>query len=182
MSEASPKQSHGSGRFDRGQFARIGDGVVIEEGVLVFHPETIELGDHVYVGHQTILKGYYNSKMVIGEGSWIGQQCFLHSGGGLTVGRNVGIGPGVKILTSRHGEAGRKVPILHSPLEFAAVMIEDDSDIGVAAVVLPGVTIGRGAQIGAGSVVTRSVPAFAVAAGVPARVIRMRDSENDGGR
>jgi acetyltransferase-like isoleucine patch superfamily enzyme len=63
---------------------------------------------------------------------------------------------------------------LASPLEFAPIVVEDDSDIGVGAIILPGVRIGRGAQIGAGAVVTRDVPAYAVAAGNPARVLRMR--------
>jgi len=147
---------------------------VFEGGVLVFHPENVHLGPRVYVGHQTILKGYFKSTMVIGEGTWIGQQCFFHSAGGLRIGRNVGIGPGVRILTSNHREAGRELPILHSPLDFAEVVIEDDADIGVSAVILPGVTIGRGAQIGAGAVVAESIPPYAVAAGVPARVLRFR--------
>ncbi len=147
---------------------------MFEDGVLVFHPENVHLGPRVYVGHQTILKGYFKSTMVIGEGTWIGQQCFFHSAGGLRIGRNVGIGPGVRILTSNHREAGRELPILHSPLDFAEVVIEDDADIGVSAVILPGVTIGRGAQIGAGAVVAESIPPYAVAAGVPARVLRFR--------
>ncbi len=145
--------SHGTGRFERHQFARLGTGVVLEPGVLVFHPENIEIGDQVYVGHQTILKGYYKNRLVIGAGTWIGQQCFFHSAGGLMIGPNVGIGPGVKIITSAHAEEGRDKPILHSRLEFRAVTIEPDADIGVGAIILPGVTIGRGSQIGAGAVV-----------------------------
>ena len=166
--------SHGTGAFSPDQFARLGHGVVFETGVLVFHPEQIEIEDDVYIGHLSILKGYYKNRMVIRSGAWIGQQCFLHSAGGLTIGHNVGIGPGVKIITSFHGEEGVQTPILHSRIEFAAVTVEDDSDIGVGAIILPGVTIGRGAQVGAGAVVTQDVPAYAVVAGVPARVLRMR--------
>ncbi len=166
--------THGSGVFSPEQFARLGQGVVLEPGVLVFHPEQIEIGDDVYVGHGSILKGYFNNRMVIGDGVWIGQQCFLHSAGGITIGRNVGIGPGVKIITSTHGEEGRGKAILHSRLEFAPVRIEADSDIGVGAIILPGVTVGRGAQVGAGAVVTHDVPPYAVVAGAPARVLRLR--------
>lgn len=167
-------RSHGTGEFTREAFRACPASVVLEPSVLVFHPETITLGEDVYVGHQTILKGYYKNAMTIGDGSWIGQQCFFHSAGGITIGAKVGIGPGVKILTSRHGEAGRDVPILDSPLEFGAVVIEDDADLGVGTIVLPGVTIGRGAQIGAGAVVSRDVPPYTVAAGVPAVVLRER--------
>lgn len=170
--------SHGSGQFERSQFRQIGQGVVIEPGVLVFHPENIEIGDNVYIGHYTILKGYHRGRMVIGSGTWIGQQCFLHSAGNLIIGNNVGIGPGVKIITSFHAEEGISKPILHSRIEFAPVVIEDDADIGVGAIILPGVTIGKGAQVGAGAVVTRNVPAYAIVAGVPARLLRMRIRAN----
>ncbi len=166
--------SHGSGQFESSQFSRIGHGVVIEPGVLVFHPENIEIGDNVYIGHYTILKGYHHGRMVIGSGTWIGQQCFFHSAGDLIIGNNIGIGPGVKIITSFHTEEGISKPILHSRIEFAPVVIEDDADIGIGAIILPGVTIGKGAQVGAGAVVTRNVPAYAIVAGVPARLLRMR--------
>lgn len=166
--------SHGTGAFELSQFARLGRGVVFEPGVLVFHPEQIEIGDDVYVGHNTILKGYYKNRLVIGRGVWIGQQCFLHSAGGIVIGENVGIGPAVRIITSTHAEEGRDKPILHSRIEFAPVVIEADSDIGVGAIILPGVTVGRGAQIGAGAVVTSDVPPYAVVAGVPARLLRLR--------
>jgi acetyltransferase-like isoleucine patch superfamily enzyme len=177
MSTSKPPRSHGTGLFQRAELAACGEGTVIEEGVLVFHPENVHLGANVYVGHQTMLKGYYKNELRIGEGTWIGQQCFMHAGGGIDIGRNVGVGPCVKILTSRHAEAGRDVPILHSPITFLKVTIEDDADIGIGAILLPGVTIGRGAQIGAGALVTKSVPAYAVAAGNPAQVLRMRDVE-----
>ncbi|PIP05969.1 MAG: transferase [Syntrophobacterales bacterium CG_4_8_14_3_um_filter_49_14] len=166
--------SHGSGQFERAQFRSIGDGVVIEPGVLVFHPENIEIGEDVYIGHYTILKGYYRGRMAIGSGAWIGQQCFFHSGGNLIIGKNVGIGPGVKIITSYHAEEGISKPILHSRIEFSPVVIEDDADIGIGAIILPGVLIGRGAQVGAGAVVTRNVSAYAVVAGAPAQLLRMR--------
>lgn len=166
--------SHGTGEFSPSQFARLGQNVVFETGVLVFHPENIEIGSNVYVGHYTILKGYYKNKMIIGDGTWIGQQCFFHSAGGLTIGCNVGIGPGVKIVTSSHGLDELDKPILHSTIHFAPVVIGDDCDVGVGAIILPGVRIGRGAQVGAGAVVASDVEDYAIVAGVPARVVRMR--------
>ena len=170
-------RSHGTGHFDRCQLGACGEGSIFEGGVLIFHPESIFIGDDVYVGHNTMLKGYYKNRMKIGSGTWIGQQVFMHSAGGLSIGENVGIGPGVKIITSAHSEAGLSVPILHSPIEISAVCIKSDSDLGVGSIILPGVTVGRGAQIGAGAVVSRDVPDYAVVAGVPARVIRMRNGD-----
>ena len=167
-------RSHGTGRFERSQLRAIADDAVLEEGVLIFHPETISIGQGVYVGHQAILKGYHNRQMTIEDGAWIGQQCFFHSAGGLSIGKNVGVGPGVKIITSFHAEEGRDKPILHSRIEFRAVVLEDDCDIGVGAVILPGVRIGKGAQVGAGAVVTADVAAYDVVAGVPAKRLRSR--------
>ena len=167
-------RSHGDGSFETSQFNALGSNVIFEIGVMVFHPENIDIGNNVYLGHQAILKAYHQNKLVIGDDSWIGQQCFIHSAGGVTIGRSVGVGPGVKILSSYHRDEGTEVPILFSEMVFKPVTIEDECDIGAGAVILAGVTIGRGSQIGAGAVVSRSIPAFSVAAGVPARVLRSR--------
>jgi len=94
--------SHGSGKFKREDFKKIGDNVIFEEDVLVFYPENIEIGNNIYIGHNTILKGYYKNKMKIGDHTWIGQGCFFHSAGGIKIGKAVGIGPKVKILTYVH--------------------------------------------------------------------------------
>ena len=172
-----PRNSHGTGEFTLDQFASLGANVVFELGVLVFHPENIEIGDAVYIGHQTILKGYYQNKMIIGAGTWIGQQCFLHSAGGITIGANVGIGPSVKMITSYHIEEGINKPILHSRVAFAPIEIGADCDLGVGAIILPGVRLGRGVQVGAGALVNRDLPDYAVAVGVPAHIIRLRSDD-----
>ena len=168
-------RSHGDGHFTRDALAACGPHVVIEEGVRIWHPASVSLGNNVYLGHEAMLKGYHVNRLEIGDDTWIGQGVFMHAAGGIRIGNAVGIGPFVRILTSTHGEAGRDTPILASPLVFAEVVVEDDVDIGVGAIVLPGVRIGRGAQIGAGNVVPREIPAYAVAVGNPARVLRMRD-------
>lgn len=168
-----PPKSHGTGIFSPDQFAKLGDGCCFEPGVLVFHPENIELGSNIYVGHQAILKGYHKNKLVIGSGSWIGQQVFMHAAGGIEIGERVGIGPGVKILTSEHN-FGDHGPVMDAPLRFEPVRIGHGADIGVGAIILPGVTIDDGAVIGAGAVVTKSVRAYHIAAGVPAKHIGER--------
>ena len=174
FSHGRPPRSHGTGEFGPEQFRRLGEGVVFEPGVLVFHPENIEIGDDVYVAHATMLKGYHKALMTIGDGTWIGQGCFLHSAGGLTIGRAVGIGPKVIILTSQHEAKDRRLPVLHTSVEFAPVALGDGCDIGSGSVILPGVTIGSGAIVGAGAVVTRDVEPLTVVAGVPARLLRRR--------
>jgi len=164
-------KSHGTGA-PPWAFRSLGKNVILEAGVLVFHPENVTLGDDVYIGHNSIIKGYHENEMVIGNGTWVGQQCFLHSAGGILIGRNVGIGPGVRILTSHH-DINRKtdLPILHRPITLSAVRIGDGCDIGVSAVLLPGVELGTCVQVGAGAVVTKSFSTNSVIAGVPARQI-----------
>ena len=168
-------KSHGTGNFIPSDFKKLGQNVVFENGVMVFHPENIMIGDNVYVGHQTILKGYYIGEFIIGEGTWIGQQCFFHSAGNIYIGKNVGIGPGVKVITSYHSEGGIEIPVLHSKLIFEKVVIEDNSDLGMGSIILPGVKIGKGAIVGAGAVVTMDVPDYAVVIGSPARILRFRN-------
>jgi acetyltransferase-like isoleucine patch superfamily enzyme len=169
-----PVSSHGSGEFERSDFAECGDGVVFEPGVLVFHPENISLGSNIYIGHQSIIKGYYKNRITIGDGTWIGQNCFFHGAGGLSIGKAVGIGPKVSVITSAHKDGDLELPVLHHEIEFKPVAICDGSDIGVGSVILPGVTIGEGAIVGAGSVVTRDVEPYSIVAGSPARLLRMR--------
>ena len=165
--------SHGTGVFSRRQFGRIGTNVIFEKGVLIFHPENIELGNNIYIGHRAILKAYHQNKMIIGNNVWIGQDVFLHSGGGIVIADNVGIGPAVKILTLTHRDDADK-PIIAAPQVQKPVHINSGSDIGIGAIILPGVTIGEYSQIGAGAVVTRDIPDYSVAIGVPARVLRKR--------
>jgi acetyltransferase-like isoleucine patch superfamily enzyme len=167
-------RSHGTGAFTPEQLAACGPDCVFEADVLVFHPENVYLGTNVYVGHRTILKGYYKNELRIGDETWIGQMCFFHSAGGITIGARVGIGPGVMILTSEHRELGRAVAPLLSPVDVAPVVIEDEVNLGVGTIVLPGVRIGRGARVGAGAVVTKDVAPYSVTAGSPARLLRER--------
>ena len=170
-------RSHGSGEFSRSQLAACPESVVIEPGVLIFHPENVSLGECVYVGHRAILKGYYKNELRVGCGTWIGQDVFFHSAGGIEIGCDVGIGPRVMILTSAHElpatPDGSTAPILHRPLAFAKVTLEDGCDIGVGAFLLPGITIGKNAQVGAGAVVTQSVPPRTIVAGNPAKALRV---------
>lgn len=167
-------KSHGDGGFRREDFAEIGDNVVIERGVLVFHPQNIHIGSNVYIGHNSILHGYHKNEIFLEDHSWIGQGCFLHGAGGIKVGRAVGLGPMVKVLTSYHLEGELSDPLIFNQLEFGEVNIEDGCDIGMGSILLPGVKVGEGSIVGAGSVVTKDIPPYSVSAGNPARLLRKR--------
>ncbi len=167
-------QSHGDGSFQLKDFSSLGENIIWEDEIKVWHPETISLGNNVYVGHRTLLKGHPKGTLNIGSNTWIGQECFFHSAGNITIGEQVGIGPRVMMLTSTHQDLGKNHILLDAPLDFKPIVVEDHVDIGIGAILLPGVTLGKGAQIGAGSVVTKDVPPFSVVAGNPARVLRHR--------
>ena len=91
------------------------------------------------------------------------------------MGEDVGWGPGARALGSQHTGSPSDVPIIHTDLEIRPVRIEAGADIGTSSVILPGVTVGEGAIVGAGAVVTNDVKPYTIVAGVPARFMRWRD-------
>lgn len=95
--------------------------------------------------------------------------------GGVFIGDRVLIGYGSKILSSNHIIPEGRGPVFYAGHEKKPVSIGDDVWIGANCTVLPGVTIGEGAVLAAGSVVTKDVPPFAIVGGVPSKVIRIRD-------
>ncbi len=152
---------------------RCGHGLRIEPRVGLRHPETFEIGSGVAIGEQAILQGRHDGSCVIGDKVWIGPQAYLDARD-VVIGDNVGWGPGARLLGSRHTGEPDDRPIIETDLLITPTVVEADADIGMNAVLMPGVRIGHGAMIGAGAVVTRNVPSFAKVAGVPARVIGFR--------
>ena len=167
-------RSWGDGLDWRGRLGDLGEGAVIEDGVRIFHPENVHIGKSGYVGHLSVITGYHKGFVKIGDGTWIGAYAFLHGAAGLSIGRAVGIGPRVTVLTSDHDMPEDSIPLLHGELKFESVNIGDGAHLGTGVTVLPGVTIGECAVIGAGAVVTEDVPPRTVAVGSPARAIKQR--------
>ena len=156
---------------------RLGNGVKIGMGVLVLHPHTFEIGDAVFIGNQTFLQGRHDGRCVIGAHTWIGPQSYFDCRD-MELGEYVGWGPGAKVLGSEHTGEPANVPIIQTDLVIKRVHVGDGADIGVNAVLLPGVSVGEGAIIGAGAVVPRDtqVPPYAIYAGVPAKLLRYRSA------
>ncbi|MCI5073095.1 acyltransferase [bacterium] len=148
--------------------------IIVEDGCRFFHPENIELNSNIYFGHDCYIHAYHNGKLVIGNNVWIGPSCYIHAAGQIYIGENVGIGAYCKLITSSHELSLEYSSILNAPLNFKKISIEDGVDIGVGSVILPGVTLHRGAQIGANSVVTKDVEENSIVAGNPAKKIRYR--------
>jgi acetyltransferase-like isoleucine patch superfamily enzyme len=178
LSEAYSQYASGTSLIDelmrrvclRALVQNMGSGVNVRKGVSFIHPETFEIGDGVFIGEQTILQGRFDGRCSIGKGVWIGPQSYFDARD-LVIEEYVGWGPGAKVLGSEHTGHPEDVPFIQTDLRIAPVRICAWADIGVNAILLPGVTVGRGALVGAGAVVTRDVPDHAKVAGIPARII-----------
>ncbi|MBI5233963.1 MAG: acyltransferase [Deltaproteobacteria bacterium] len=143
----------------------------------------------------TLIADPSGSSIVIGAGTWLHYHCILrtfggwirmgencsvnpfailYGHGGLEIGDNVRIAPQVVIAPMNHGFKDLESPIRQQDITGKGIKIGDDVWIGAGAIVLDGVTIGEGTVIGAGAVVTKDIPPYSIAVGVPARVIKKR--------
>lgn len=129
----------------------------------------------IYMGQEVHISRLRTSgkKVCIGKGTIINHGCFLYTTGGLTIGDQVSISRGVWLVTGSHDMNAPRFPDIYKP-----IVIGNYAWIGVRATILSGVTIGEGAVVMAGAVVTRDVPPYAVVGGVPARVVRKRELRN----
>ena len=111
-------------------------------------------------------------KIIIGDGTTIGHNCVLDGRGELEIGNNVNLSSDVMIWTQEHD--------MNSPnfvITSGKVKVEDYAWLSCRVIVLPGVTIGRGAVVAAGAVVTKSVEPFTIVAGVPAKQVGIRSRD-----
>jgi acetyltransferase-like isoleucine patch superfamily enzyme len=172
----------GDGDFDammrrviwRAVARRFGHNVRIGSGVGFKHLETFQIGNQVFIGSQSYLQGRFDGRCVIGNHVWIGPQSYFDARD-LMIEDYVGWGPGAKVLGSTHTGLPIDVPIIQTDLEIKSVKVEAGADIGMNAVILPGITIGKGSIVGAGAVVTKDVLPFSIVAGVPAQFLRWRE-------
>ncbi len=132
-------------------------------------------GDELRVGHDVRI---YRPEMVsLGSGCYLGDGVQLYPWNApITMGDNVLLAAGVRMITRKHGFAELERPMADQGYTNAPIVIEDDVWIGFQAVVLPGVTVGRGSIVGAGAIVTRDVAPRSIVGGVPARLIRLRST------
>lgn len=137
------------------------------------HLETFDIGANVFIGTGAYVQGRFDGTCVIGNHVWIGPHAYFDARN-LVLGDHVGWGPGAMVLGSQHTGMPITEPVIATDLVVKPVRIGSGADIGTNATILPGVTIGEGAIIGAGAVVTTDIPAYSIAAGVPARVLRWR--------
>lgn len=111
----------------------------------------------------------FGKNLTLGEGVFINMGCRFQDTGGITIGDGTLIGHGSTLTTLDHGiDPSRRADMIPAPINIGRNVW-----FGASVTVVPGVTIGDGAVVGAGAVVTKDVPAHAIVAGVPARLVRM---------
>lgn len=129
-------------------------------------------GDNVSVHPDVYL--FSVSDLVLGDNVSIHPMSYIDAYGGIDIGSDVSIAHAVTILSTSHTFADRDVPIKDQAVEKKKTVIESNVWIGTKATVLCGITVHSGSVVAAGAVVTHDVPANAVVAGVPARVVKER--------
>jgi acetyltransferase-like isoleucine patch superfamily enzyme len=165
-------------------FMGYGRNVYFFPGVHVVKPRYIRIGDNVTIGRNADLFVHPNDPdtreaiIEIGNNVHIGTNNIIGARKKILFEENVLLGPHVMIGDHTHGYEDIEVPVkFQAVTEPGPVRIERDCWIGANVLILPNVTIGRHAVVGANAVVNRSIPPYSVAVGVPARVIRRYDFE-----
>ena len=158
----------------------LGSKVFVGDNVIVSRSSNggpIEFRDSVQLYGDTFVDTGYGASILIGAGTHIQPGCHIHAyRSDITIGSRVEIAARCGFYSYDHGMAPGR-PIMEQALTSKGpIIIGDDVWIGFGATVLQGVTLGEGAVIAAGAVVVHDVPAYAVAAGVPARVIGSRNT------
>lgn len=163
------------------QLISVGRSVIIEDYVRIdaLSHQGVILGDNVTIAKFATIQctGVIRSLGIglrVGNNSAIGAYSFLGAQGGITIGDDVIMGPRVSFHAENHRYDDPDTPIRLQGETRQGIVVENDCWIGAGAIILDGVRIGSGAIVAAGSVVTKDVPAFAIVAGSPARIIKQR--------
>lgn len=164
-----------------GGFATFGRRTVLTLPIRLAGTHRIAIGSGVFVGGDSWLQAIGDgaeTALQIGDGTSISGHCVLSAASHVRLGRNVLLARNVYISDHSHAYADPELPVLQQGITgIDAVDIEDGAWLGQNVVVCPGVRIGKGAVVGANSVVTRDVPDRTLAVGAPARVVKHLDSD-----
>ena len=176
------------GAYYKNKLKRMGKNVFIDMGVSIWEPGNVQIDDYSFLDvYITIYGGGKGHGFVrIGKYVDIAPNCVLAGRGGIVLGDHIGIGAGSKIFSGTHhykdpeGEDDKLLggsilePSGGHYIVEKTVTMGDYSWMGINSIVLPGVTIGKAAVIGANSLVNKDIPAYTVATGSPAKVIKNR--------
>jgi acetyltransferase-like isoleucine patch superfamily enzyme len=188
-------------RFLLGQAGR---GTVFGRNIILRNPGKISLGNNCIIDDNAVLdaKGTSHSGIIIGNGTVLNRNVILScKGGGIKIGENTNLGINTAIHSEKQVTIGNNVlvsafcyivgsgphktnrldiPIIQQGVEpCRGITIEDGVWLGADVKILDGVTIGKDSIIGAGAVVTKDIPPLSIAVGIPAKVIRQRNSDSE---
>ena len=145
---------------------------------IFYKPFFKKFGKHVQISDGVTIK--YPSEFEVGSNVKIGQHCFFVGKGGLSIGDNVLIGAGSKIITSNHNFENTELPIAEQGISFEKVLIEEDVWLGFDVKVLGGSIIRKGTIVGTNSLINgNEFPSMSIVAGTPAKLIKTRLKRND---
>lgn len=175
----------------------VGKTCLIEQNVRFLVPRRVFLGDHVFIGENSLLdasslegrielrdeawvsrdciivagEGY---EVVVGEHAYLGPRALLYGHAGITIGKDALIANDVQLICGSHVFTDPQTPIRLQGAIEERIEIGEDVWLGASTIVLGGVTIGKGAVVGAGAVVTKDIPSYGIARGVPATIVGQR--------
>lgn len=155
-----------------GSHSRLGRGAKLVKPNLIYVGNTVVIGDHVWLNAKDD-RGEGLPTLRIGNGTRIGRFVQINAWRSVTIGENVLIADRVFISDADHNYSDIKLPIILQGDSFKGnVNLRDGCWIGIGAVILPGVTVGRNAIVAANAVVTKDVPDRAIFGGIPAKIIK----------
>jgi acetyltransferase-like isoleucine patch superfamily enzyme len=156
-----------------GQGCQIGARVDVQRGAIAGRKGQISLGQRVRLDHGVILHAW-GGNISLGDDVFLGPYTVVYGHGGVTIGNNTLIAMHCRIVSSNHTVPERGIMIRSQPDILLPTRIGSDVWLGAGVTVLGGVAVGDGCVVAAGAVVTEDLPPYAVAVGVPARVVRYR--------
>jgi acetyltransferase-like isoleucine patch superfamily enzyme len=186
----------------RSIFAQMSTPVYIQNGVEFNGTSCIEIGSGVYIfkGVRMDARGDKNNRIHLGnrvaieryvdigcledtcihidEDTFIGPNVCIEGPGDIKIGKHCMIAAHSGIYANNHNFADSTEPMKYQGVTRKGIVIEDDCWLGHGVTVLDGVTIGKGSVIGAGAVVNKDIPAFSIAVGIPARVVKNRTGKD----
>ncbi|HDL78850.1 MAG TPA: hypothetical protein ENH09_04690 [Bacteroidetes bacterium] len=155
----------------------IGDNVVVDDNCVLDakgqNNKGIFIDNGVFLGRNTILN-CKNGNIYLGENANFGFNCHIFAAGDVKIGKNALVAAYTYFVGGDHTANRTDIPVLFQPRTAKGVTIGDNVWFGAGVRVLDGITIGRDAIIGSNAVVTKDIPDFAIAVGVPAKVIKNR--------
>lgn len=152
---------------------QLASGVDIDFGFANGRPGCLVVGNNSRISKGVIFH-CYGGEINIAENVFLGPYTVLYGHGGIKIGKNTLIAMHCRIVSANHTVPPPDIPINTQPDILMPITIGEDVWLGAGVTILGGVTIGDGAIVAAGAVVNKSLPPYAIAAGVPARIVKMR--------